>query len=539
MQTNIVTCTRACGQCTDDPQPSSRVPDAASEKVRGLCSGALVHMYNVSMFRPRCQYASCIVLRRSGMSNTKSSSVKSRCKTRQLPTYARVNGSSALRQDTLHIVVAGGGLGGLYLAICLMKKGFYVTVIERTAEYRNFGGPIQLASNGMSVLKATSRRLYESVQQNSRPFWGTKSGIKYGYTGDWMFTFDAITEIPKRMELPFAVCIDRSDLQYCLLNEIRSLNLEDSCGQTEIIMDATVTSYHQDSRTGKVRANLEHGTHVEGDVLIGADGIWSTVRSQMFDEQNGRGSKSTASYTGYKLFSSLPLYQTDDFFEIGYCAYIGPDNYFVTCPDRHGRIQWYAFVKSSPESDYVEDSKSFLLQKFERWTPEVRALLAQSENIDISQRDLWDRPPCLRSWSNGRVALLGDSCHATMPNIGQGSGLAFEDAFVLSNLLGEVKHPHDIGGALNKYYAQRIWRTATIQGLGRMNSEAIKILTPLLPIKSLIDFVISPFLPLVFIAQFGYCYSFCPEKEAAVTSISSAARMNKRHIEECMESWHQ
>jgi len=507
--------------------------------VRGLCSGALVHMYNVSMFRPHCQYASCIALRRSGMSNTKSSSVKSRCKTRQLPTCARVNGSSALHEDTLRIVVAGGGLGGLYLAICLMKKGFCVTVIERTAEYRNFGGPIQLASNGMSVLKATSQRLYESVQQNSRPFWGTKSGIKYGYTGEWMFTFDAITEIPKRMELPFAVCIDRSDLQHCLLNEIRSLNLEDSCGRTEIIMDATVTSYHQDSKTGKVRANLEPGTHVEGDVLIGADGIWSTVRSQMFDEQNGRGSKSTASYTGYKLFSSLPLYQTDDFFEIGYCAYIGPDNYFVTCPDRHGRIQWYAFVKSSPESDYIEDSKSFLLQKFERWTPEVLAILARSENFDISQRDLWDRPPCLRSWSNGRVALLGDSCHATMPNIGQGSGLAFEDAFVLSNLLGEVKHPHDIDGALKKYYAQRIWRTATIQGLGRMNSEAIKILTPLLPIKSLIDFVISPFLPLVFNAQFGYCYSFCPEKEAAVTSISSAARMNKRHIEECMESWHQ
>ena len=70
-----------------------------------------------------------------------------------------------------------------------------------------------------------------------------------------------------------------------------------------------------------------------------------------------------------------------------------------------------------------------------------------------------------------------------MPNIGQGSGLAFEDAFVLSNLLGELKHPHDIDGALNKYYAKRLWHGATIQGLGRMNSEAIKILTPLLPIS--------------------------------------------------------
>lgn len=130
------------------------------------------------MFRPYYQYASCVAPRRPGVSNTKSSTVKSRCKTRQLPTYARANGTIALREDTLHVVVAGGGLGGLFLAICLMRKGLRVTVIERTAEYRNFGGPIQLASNGMSVLKATSQRLYESVQQNSRPFWGTKSGIK-------------------------------------------------------------------------------------------------------------------------------------------------------------------------------------------------------------------------------------------------------------------------------------------------------------------------------------------------------------------------
>ena len=70
----------------------------------------------------------------------------------------------------------------------------------------------------------------------------------------------------------------------------------------------------------------------------------------------------------------------------------------------------------------------------------------------------------------------------------------------------------DVPAALSTFYRDRILRTAAVQGLGRMNSEAIKILTPLLPIRPLVEYFIGPFLPLVFRAQFGYCYSFCPAK---------------------------
>jgi zeaxanthin epoxidase len=70
-----------------------------------------------------------------------------------------------------------------------------------------------------------------------------------------------------------------------------------------------------------------------------------------------------------------------------------------------------------------------------------------------------------------------------------------------------------------------------------MNSEAIKILTPLLPIKPLIDFVVSPFLPLVFEAQFGFCYSFTPSKESITDSLSNANAMAERHRRECRKAW--
>ena len=71
----------------------------------------------------------------------------------------------------LRVLVAGGGLGGLFAAICLRKAGADVVVIERTLRYRPFGGPIQLASNGVSTIKSTSDNLFRRVHEVGRPFW--------------------------------------------------------------------------------------------------------------------------------------------------------------------------------------------------------------------------------------------------------------------------------------------------------------------------------------------------------------------------------
>ena len=67
----------------------------------------------------------------------------------------------------------------------------------------------------------------------------------------------------------------------------------------------------------------------------------------MFGESAGaKGAASTASFTGYKLYSGLPIFRPYYYEDVGYSAFIGPDHYFVTCPDRAGRVQWYGFVKA-------------------------------------------------------------------------------------------------------------------------------------------------------------------------------------------------
>lgn len=109
--------------------------------------------------------------------------------------------------------------------------------------------------------------------------------------------------------------------------------------------------------------------------------------------------------------------------------------------------------------------------------------------------------------------------------------------FLPAKILGAVDKRSDVPGALSTFYRKRIIRTAAVQGLGRMNSEAIKILTPLLPIRPLVEYFIGPFLPIVFRLQFGYCYSFCPVKMPAAEARQLADRMRERHASEAEEAW--
>ena len=450
--------------------------------------------------------------------------------------YLQVNSlsSGVDKENPLRIIIAGGGLGGLFAAICFLKAGLNVTIIEKTARYRPFGGPIQLASNGIGTVKIVSENLYENINNVARPFWGTESGIRDGLTSEWMFKFEAINELPSDLRLPFSVCIDRSDLQLELLKELAEVS-----GKENILrMSSTLKSYEINS-SGEVIVHLDDETHLVGDILIGADGIWSQTRSILFDESFGSEfASSTASFTGFKLFSGLPLFASIEFLKIGYCAYIGPDNYFVACPDKQGRIQWYAFIKSDAGTDDVDRSKEYLLEVFKDWNPTVRDLISATSSEEILERDLWDRAPSIfKDWSKDCITLLGDSCHATMPNIGQGCGLAFEDGYVLSLLLKDIKSRQEIPHLLKRFYRKRIVRTAAIQGLGRLNSEAIKILTPLLPYRRFVDTVLSPLLPLVFRLQFWYCYSFCPVNIDTEESLDLAKNMSEKYASETKLAW--
>ena len=161
--------------------------------------------------------------------------------------YLQVNSlsSGVDKENPLRIIIAGGGLGGLFAAICFLKAGLNVTIIEKTARYRPFGGPIQLASNGIGTVKIVSENLYENINNVARPFWGTESGIRDGLTSEWMFKFEAINELPSDLRLPFSVCIDRSDLQLELLKELAEVSGKENILRMSSFIINFSASYHR------------------------------------------------------------------------------------------------------------------------------------------------------------------------------------------------------------------------------------------------------------------------------------------------------
>jgi len=464
-----------------------------------------------------------------------------------------------------HVAVAGGGVGGLCTALCLLKKGIDVTVYERTDAFRRFGGPIQFASNALSTLHAVDPALLDKVMEKFT-FTGTRAcGIKDGLRAsgfsmagdslnylwdpsapaDWYVRFP-LRACAKLWGLPYTGVIDRPDLQELLLEACTAL-------KPDFIRNGVEVLGYEQPAPGEpgagVRVRLSSGELADHDALVGADGIWSGVRAQMYGEElkkpvDGGRTRQGCTYSGYTVYAGEAIMRLPDYYECGYKVYIGPKRYFVTSDVGGGRVQWYAFFATPPgmkrarsgwgaESELMEGRPAeslidYLKGLHEGWSDEIHHVLSLTPEDAVEQRDLYDRPPELfRSWTDGRVTLLGDAIHPMMPNLGQGGCQAVEDAYVLADelaarLCAEEGGERDerVRAALDEYYRKRIGRTAAVQLLSRLASDLIINLfdTPWSPHdergtdwKSYLTFFWKPVLQyLVFPVQFAYLYSFRP-----------------------------
>jgi zeaxanthin epoxidase len=300
-------------------------------------------------------------------------------------------------------LIAGAGVGGLALANVLCKNpNVDVKVLERTQSFKRFGGPIQLASNALSILKEMDESVYDGVMEKFTFTGNKKNGIKDGIRDEWYAMFDLSSPAEAR-GMPYTGVIERPDLQDLYLASLPEMVVQNGDG---------VKSYKK-TTSGSVMVELESGVSMEGDVLIGADGIWSAVRATMNDAP-AKGDGSGASYSGYTVFAGELNYDSFDNGKVGYKVYIGPGQYFVITDIGKGRYQWYAFLAREPGSaesiDKPEGSSLYLQNIFAGWSKDVHHIMQATREDEIEQRDLYDRPPSVRKpWTDGNVALLGDA----------------------------------------------------------------------------------------------------------------------------------
>lgn len=420
-------------------------------------------------------------------------------------------------ENPLKVVIAGAGVGGLALSHALSKNpNVKVTVMERTDKFKRFGGPIQLASNALQVIKTMDSDVFDKIMTKFTTTGDKTNGIKDGIRTEWYSKFDLASPAESK-GLPYTGVIERPDLQEIYLKALPKGVIQNGDG---------VASY-QNQKNG-VKVIMDSGKEIDADVLIGADGIWSAVRATMRDAPQ-RGEGSGATYSGYTVFAGELKYDSFDYGEVGYKVYIGPNQFFVITDIGNGRYQWYAFLARPPDSAAMEEkpngASKFLQEIFVGWSEEIHHILRATKNFEIEQRDLYDRPPSvLEPWAEKKVALLGDGVHAMMPNLGQGGCQAIEDAFVLSQELTSAKKRSEIERRFNTYTRKRLVRSAAVQGLSRFASDIIirGFDTPAKIVKDeetgairfenfnysgIVTRMLQPILPIFFTIQFEFLYS--------------------------------
>lgn len=368
------------------------------------------------------------------------------------------------------VLIAGAGIAGLVLALGLLKRGFDVQVFERDVtairgegKYR---GPIQVQSNALAALEALDGDVAREIMATGCVTGDRINGLVDGETGEWYVKFDTFHPAVER-GLPVTRVISRVTLQ-----EILARACERVAGGSIVQNNSSVVEFEQfkDEATGQrqVWAVLEDGRRYEGDMLVGADGIWSKVRHQLVGHTE-------ASYSQYTCYTGISDFTPADIDTVGYRVFLGNGQYFVSSDVGGGKQQWYGFHKEpAGGSDEPGTRKARLMEIFGHWCDDVTDLIKQTPEEDVLRRDIYDRAPIF-NWTNGRVVLLGDSAHAMQPNLGQGGCMAIEDSYTLARDLADAADTGtgpqglpDFDGVLRLFTAKRLMRVSTIHGLAGM-----------------------------------------------------------------------
>jgi salicylate hydroxylase len=210
---------------------------------------------------------------------------------------------------------------------------------------------------------------------------------------------------------------------------------------------------------------FQNGATADADVVVGADGIHSTVREAIVGPESPRFSGHVA-YRGLvpaERIAHLGL-------EVAAAVWWGPDhhfvNYFVGAGARYHN--WVAITPGEwrVESWTAKGEIADALKEFEGWHPEIRAIIG---SVDTTNRwALYDRDP-LPKWTVGRVTLMGDAAHPMLPYMAQGAVQSIEDAAVLAKCL-ELADAHDLSAALQRYEQTRKPRASRCQEGSRRNA---------------------------------------------------------------------
>src|ERR1700681_2366329 len=343
-----------------------------------------------------------------------------------------------------HVVIVGGGIGGLFAANALIAQGLRIAVYEQAPAIGEIGAGVFLTPNSVRHLQRIG--LEPAVEQ-----WGARVGRYSHY-----FRHDGAPIAPVQVtdssgwNATFGM--HRADLVAMLAAALPpgTVHTGHRC-----------TGFEQDG--DRARVSFANGVSVEADAVIAADGIHSELRPHVFPSSRPVFSGSVA-YRGLVPHERVPHWPTDR-----WQMWLGKGRHFLAFPVRAGKmINYVGFVPTDEEmkeSWSAPGDPAVLRREFAGWDPRIDRVL---RNVQMTFRwALYDREP-LPVWTKDRLSLLGDAAHPMLPHLGQGANQSIEDGMALATILAQV-NPSAVPASLLAYERLRRERVAEIQRGARQN----------------------------------------------------------------------
>ncbi|MGI9570565.1 MAG: FAD-dependent oxidoreductase, partial [Desulfobulbia bacterium] len=316
------------------------------------------------------------------------------------------------------IIIVGAGISGLTAAIALARRGWHISLLERSKFLSEAGAGIQLGPNAMHILQDLN------VASELAPYANQTKAIQIndGLTSKRLTSLPLGPDAMSKYGAPY-ITIHRGDLQSALLSAVANYP------EIELLTGFKAGSIERCNN--KITVSDENSTQKAcGEALIAADGIWSHIRSNNFVSED-------LAYTGKTASRSLvPISQVPKSFRSD-CTHIwlAPNAHLVHYPVKGGKVLNVVAIidevlagagwETTQNAEIVHDA-------FSLWAREVRDFIHSI--VGWKKWSLFELPE-LSTWSSGKTVLIGDAAHPVLPFLAQGGGLAIEDGFEIAQCL--------------------------------------------------------------------------------------------------------
>jgi salicylate hydroxylase len=355
------------------------------------------------------------------------------------------------------VAIIGGGIGGLNAGLFLHRAGHDVTLLEQAQQFSDVGAGIQLSPNAtrllerVGVLSAIDAFAVRPVRGSQRR-WTDGSVISSSPMGPGL---------ADRFGAPY-LHVHRADLVTVLADALTR-----RIGAGAVHLGARVDRVESSASSGST-VHLADGTRVDADLVVGADGIHSVVRTFV------NGANAPAQYSGHVAYRAVFANQgLGPFSEPEVNVWLGPGAHVVHYLLRKGELfNLVAVVDSDeqvPESWNEPGDPAVLRERFADWAPALRDIL---DHVSTTMRwALHDHQP-LETWHREHVCVLGDAAHPMLPYLAQGGAQSIEDGAALADCLRSVASTVGVSDALRTYQARRKDRATAIQLTARQTGAA-------------------------------------------------------------------